>query len=1090
MYAQNSENEKQFQGINRTICIGLGGTGRDVLMRIRRLIVDRYGDLSNLPVASFVHVDTDTNATSGFSLSTGNIYRGVDLGFQQSEKVGATMTPTEVSNLVSGLEQCRSDRTQPSPYEHIAQWFPPQLLRNITAIDQGAKGIRPVGRLAFFQNYLKIKTAIESAEQRTRGHERELMRNFNLEVSPKLNIFVVASLCGGTGSGTFLDIAYSLRNAYPGVQIIGYLVISPELYGNTPNMYANTYAALMELDYYSRPGTHFDACYDQRHLVIVKDKRPAFDYAYLVSKDTEQGNYSINRKQKLCNVIAHKIALDFSGEMAPAVKEIRDNFTIHMLQEDEHPRPNSQWYLTFGLAAIYFPRERISQITLTRISGKLVAFWLQGEGQSPEPQKLLEQFLIEYRWHTDSDRKDGLNQKLEETTLESDKNFNGVMNAWRTKLDNAIASCRTKDDRTSLMRQLQRDFKEQFRKTQFGDTETTRGEWITKLINNRHNIRERLQADINRFLSDLLAPSNQYFSIANARNWLDAIQTELNNYQYRLSDRVKDLKSALKLEDLEKKWGQIDKIIQDIEAEFNLPLINTKNPRVQEQARKALKDTAAAIKHNFDFAAALEALEIVKHLQQHAQKQASDLTSLSRIVDELKSDYGKYEGTLRESHADEMSGEEIFDDEDIERCSSELLQDNQLREQLVDVSKSILARAGEGKSLEIFLGDNLPNPDQLQRNMRNMIDLTVNHLFGYRSAGLVQSVIKRFNQKYNLARRSIRLGQILREAEPLLPLNLSDRYFFNNSAKKIKLVGFKHSSDTEVQQFQTLLTENLAIPENELKPIQAEDEILIVSEYAGFPLRLINGLEQLRNHYNREKNNNTLLHTDRRPVFTDIIPPNIDIMQKIQDIFYPCLAFNLIQQNPETQQLEFQYRDELRGRSDTASLSLVWNQAIEQLVRDSYMAAALEQFLNGAIANIRRQPVQWQERYLPLLQQFVERVDNLRDDDINYPYKSRVVGTRGTADTPAHEGVIDRFRKKMQLQVNALPGQNPATPAITQSEQVSQGEIVVDYSVPSGDNRAKRRIELEQLKQDLDDDMMTKQEYDRLRQKIFNKYPL
>ena len=48
--------ENQSRKVNRTICIGLGGTGRDVLMRIRRLIVDHYGDFKQLPVVSFVHI--------------------------------------------------------------------------------------------------------------------------------------------------------------------------------------------------------------------------------------------------------------------------------------------------------------------------------------------------------------------------------------------------------------------------------------------------------------------------------------------------------------------------------------------------------------------------------------------------------------------------------------------------------------------------------------------------------------------------------------------------------------------------------------------------------------------------------------------------------------------------------------------------------------------------------------------------------------------------------------------------------------------------------------------------------------------------
>ena len=58
---------------------------------------------------------------------------------------------------------------------------------------------------------------------------------------------------------------------------------------------------------------------------------------------------------------------------------MRDNFLQHLIQYDNHPRPNIQRYLTFGMAAIYFPRDRIVQIALNRISLNLVDFWLNGE---------------------------------------------------------------------------------------------------------------------------------------------------------------------------------------------------------------------------------------------------------------------------------------------------------------------------------------------------------------------------------------------------------------------------------------------------------------------------------------------------------------------------------------------------------------------------------------------------------------------------------------------------------------------------------------------------------------------------------------
>lgn len=1089
MLNQTSVNERQYQGINRTVCIGLGGTGRDVLMRIRRLIIDQYKDLSNLPVVSFVHIDTDKEATQSVSLRTGNTYQGVDLGFQDAEKVNATMTAQQVSELVQGLEQCRSNRLQPSPYEHIAHWFPPQLLRNVRAIDQGAKGIRPVGRLAFFHNYLKIKQAIEIAEQRTRGHEQDLLRKFGLIVDPGLNIVVVGSLCGGTGSGTFLDIAYSLRYAYPDVkQLLGYLVISPELYGNTPNMCANTYAALMELDYYSSPGTEFKACYNQQYLTIVQEKRPPFDYTYLVSKSTEQGNYVIDKQRKLCNVIAHKIALDFSSELAPIVKGMRDNFAQHLIQEDDHPRPNSQGYLTFGLAAIYFPRDRISQITVARINSKLVNFWLLGEGQSPDPVKLLDQFLIEYRWHSNLDKKDGLITKLEATALESEKNFNNLMNAWRTKQENKISECKTKDDRSSLCRQLQREFKEQFYKIKFGETETTRGIWLTKLIKNRTNLALQLRQDIDSYLSGILTPSNQHFSIANVRNWLDTLQTELNTYQYDLEERIRGLNNSRNLEELEKKWEQTNKTIQDIEEEFNLPVFSNKNSRVQDEARKVVKETENAIKHNFNLAVALEALEIVKVLQQHTQIRASQLTNLYRLVDDLKSHYEKIQAALKQSNSDEMSGQEIFSDEDLDICYNALLPQKEYRSQVIQITQKILEPIGVGQSLAILLDQSLTNTEQLKKE----IDSTVNHLFGSRSADIVQSVIKRFIHKYPSSERAVRLGQILREAQPLLPLNLTAPYFHNNPAKQSKLVGFKDTDEPEVKQFNTVLTDKLAISDNVLKPTQAEDKVVIVSEYAAFPLRLIDGLQQLRDHYylQRKHSGSTLLHNDRRDIFIDIDPPDVKTMQDLQDIFYPCLAFELIQHNQETQQLEFQYFDELRGVYITATLSATWKQALQELVNNSNMKIALQQLLDGAITDIENEPIKWQGYYLPKLRKFVEQVDNLADDDINYPYRLRVVGSRGTDDTSAKEGVINRFLTRMQQRVKALPEQNKVLPASTPSQKVFTGEVVDDYATDFGDNRTRRRVEMERLKQDVDDGIITQEEYEYERQEILNKYPL
>ncbi|MBW4612764.1 MAG: hypothetical protein KME21_05690 [Desmonostoc vinosum HA7617-LM4] len=1083
--SQATTNSLQYRGINRTICIGLGGTGRDVLMRIRRLIVDRHGDLSNLPIVSFIHIDTDKAATQISGIRTGSTYHGVDLSFREAEKVSATMSAKEVTMFVQGLER-RSAYERHGPYDHIGIWFPRQLLRDLKAIEDGAKCIRPLGRLAFFHNYQKIKTAIETAENRTRGHDSVLLKS-GLKVEPGLSIFVVGSLCGGTGSGMFLDLAYSLRHLYgeQSVQIVGYLVVSPELYTNTPKMNANTYAALKELNYYTTPGTRFEACYDIQNLLYVQEQRPPFDYAYLVSSQTG-GEYSILAQGKLCNVIAHKIALDFSGELAPVVKGNRDNFMEQMIQWDKHPRPNVQRYLTFGLAAIYFPRDTIVQIALTLVSLELVKFWLNGKGQSPDPSRLLEQFLIQYGWQSDLAKKDGLITRLSESVQESNKTFSNTITAWRNKLERTISDCQNRDDRNGIRQELLRQFREQFRKTQPGETESTRGIWLTRLQQIVPTITKELKTNIDDFLNLLLTPLESNFSVKSTRDWLDALRHELNSYQRNLQEQIADLGGTKTLENLEKKWRDAEQLIEEIEQKAGIPFINSKNSQVQGEAKKVLREAYDLVQHNFNLAVLQEGLKIVNELQKHLQMRTTQVAAFSSLIENLQGSYEKQEKELRQLNFDEMSGEAIFDSEDIDRCYQTILSEDDIRSQLVLVSSAITEPTGRGQSLASFIDRERTSPEQLQKE----IDFNVDSLFASRGINIVNSVIKRFMQNYSLAARSTRLAQIMQEAEPLLHLNLKDPYFRDDPAKSSKLIGFKDVDELEVKQFKTLLDQDLAITSSFLKPTQADDEILIVNEYAGFPLRLIRNLERMRNSYIREQNSATsFLHNDNHAAFPDIIPPDARRMEELEDIFYPCLAFDLLEKNPQNQQLEFQYYDVLRDSHHTACLSPDWSQALEELANRQDMTEALQTILENEISQIERQPELWENEYLPKLRQFVKEVDDLLEETPNYPYKAAVVGTTAGTDPLAKEGIINRFRVKMTEQFATSEKHGLTPQANKENQKVLVGETV-DYPINVTNNIDKRRSEIEPLRQYLANGFITQEEYDRECQKIFNKYPL
>ncbi|CAD5909418.1 tubulin-like doman-containing protein [Planktothrix agardhii 1029] len=1062
-------NDYQLQGIQRTICIGLGGTGRDVLMRLRRLIVEQYGDLTKLPVVSFVHIDTDKTATQGSSLKTGNTYRGVDLSFRDSEKINAILTAAEVTNFVQGVEQ-RSSYDRQGPYDHISRWFPPQLLRNIRAVEEGAKGIRPVGRLAFFHNYQKIRTAIETAERRTMGHEAILLKS-GLKVDPGLNIFVVGSLCGGTGSGMFLDIAYSLRKLYgdKGTQLLGYLVISPQLYSNASYMNANTYAALKELNHYSSPGTRFEACYDMQNLVLVQEPRAPFDYTYLVSNQTN-GEYTILEQQKLCNVIAHKIALDFLGELAPVAKGMRDNLLTHLIQSDNHPRPNPQGYLTFGLAAIYFPREIIVKIALNRISLKLLNFWLNGEGQSPDPQLILEQFMIKYKWHSDSTQRDGFTERLTESVQEGNQSFTNTLTKWRNNLiNNKINECKNRENRLELQTDLSWQFRSQFRKVQPGENETTRGIWLTRLLQISPVITKQLKDHINEFIAELMTPSNPNFSIKTVRDWLDAMETDLNSYQHQLEEEISQAGGMKKIEDMENKWRDIQREIDDIEEKIELPLFNGKNRNIQKKAESAVRKIFKLIEDNFKLTATQEALNIVGDLQKCIRDFSVQTAGFSRVIENWKTDYEKEQKDLINSNFNEMSGEAIFAQEDIKECYQILLPDINSRSQLVLVSKDITEASGVEESLSYLM--NRSTLEQLKTEINQEIDI----VFGSRSNQIVKSVIKRFIQNYSASVRPIRLGQIIQEAEPLLRLNSSDPYFSNLPDKLKQFIGFKDTDELEVKQFKSILNDDLGIDSTILKPSQAEDQILIVKEYGGFPLRLINGLEEIRNHYIREQNRDgSSCHSDYQIQFTDIIPPDAHLIEKLADVFYPCLAFELIFLNPETQVLQLEYYDDLRRCYYTAKLSPVWNQSLEELANNQEMTATLKQLLEDVISQIRQNSNLWENNYLLKLQKFVDYVDKLPESSPNYSCKSTVVGARGTI---VKQGVINRLIQRIKGEIqNTLP-------LSVNDNLTARGDLIVNR----GDSLER---ELKQLQKGLDQGNFNQKEYEVKRKEIMDKYGL
>lgn len=242
-----------------TLFIGVGGTGMEVLMRVRRRILNtlwggpgartRVESLAEFSVAQFIQFDLDAGAKIDQGRAQTEDLQYDSVKFTDDEKV------VEVIDL---SKYCRDDDTL-EKYPHIKQWMPltPGKIRDLRIEPgKGAGQIRAVSRLYLFDKYSKLrdKIRLKLGSLKAGLNNESQLKQLGIKVdSSKFRIVVVASVAGGTGSGAFLDMGYLARwlakSAVAEADVELFLYLPSGYQGaNKDRVEANGYAALMELE--------------------------------------------------------------------------------------------------------------------------------------------------------------------------------------------------------------------------------------------------------------------------------------------------------------------------------------------------------------------------------------------------------------------------------------------------------------------------------------------------------------------------------------------------------------------------------------------------------------------------------------------------------------------------------------------------------------------------------------------------------------------------------------------------------------------------------------------------------------------------
>ncbi len=287
------------------LVIGLGGTGADIVHTIKRTFAERYvlprdKDGNQIPIprrTDYLVMDSASDKLSEFD---------------DWEKKDIT---------VPGLSAILDPQTRNAnlkPYE--LKWVHPGL--NAVSAGKGAGTYRQAARLMLSRHYNEIRSLISAKLNRlvsvvAGGGEGDVGR---------INVVIAAGLCGGTGSGTFLDVAQIVRACLSDgdlsgrlAKITGYLVLPDVACSNIKDdddgalkdiLKANGFAALKELDFWMRVDEHktpYTVQYSDGNYGEIRWDKPPFDACVLMSGISVNGDAYNEGYTVMQNTIAENL---------------------------------------------------------------------------------------------------------------------------------------------------------------------------------------------------------------------------------------------------------------------------------------------------------------------------------------------------------------------------------------------------------------------------------------------------------------------------------------------------------------------------------------------------------------------------------------------------------------------------------------------------------------------------------------------------------------------------------------------------------------------------------------------------------------